>query len=429
MKRILTFAFVGIFCLIGTFAVFAGGQTEASASSSGISVHKRTHIVWVEWWRNEWGDGVMSKLVKGFEAQHPGIAVDLIDHNWWDTHNTEIAMAEAGSEQDVLGMEGIWMSTLDKMGMLQDLGPWLDRESAAYKDRFVRPALVKYHGQIKAIYIYVFPFAVAYNPPMLKAAGLTPATSLPELMSQLHALTNPKKNVFGASLALSSDSAYQAMMTFGLFLAQYGGKFENPDGTAAFNSPAGVLALKYMKDLVDQKVIVPDPLGQSATQTREYFAANETPYTFDGPFITTITKQANPDLDPAFTPPMRTTDGGYLVSGSGLSMSAKSQHKQEAWDFIKYMMSDQVASMMVKVTGLPWGLKSMSTDPFIESSPVLRQAPAMIANPHSILFPVISNADKVQTAFINNIQAAMQGQKSVSQALDDAAAAWNSLAK
>jgi len=429
MRKVGAIVFAIVFFFVCSFAVFAGGQSEATAKAATMSATAKTKIVWVEWWKNEWSSSVMDKLVSGFEAKYPNVTVDVIDHNWWDTHNTEIAMAQAGTQQDVLGMEGVWMSTLDKLGMLENLGPWLDKEGAAYKDRFVGPALVKYRGEIKAIYIYVYPFAVAYNPPMLKAAGLQPATSLTELISQLKTLTDPKKNVYGASLALSSDAAYQAMMTFGLFLAQYGGQFENADGTAAFNSPAGVKALDYMKSLVDQKVIVPDPLAQTAKQTREYFAANETPYTFDGPFITTITKQANPDLTPAYTPPMTTAAGGYVVSGSGLSMSAKSQHKQEAWDFIKYMMSDPVASMMVKVTGLPWGIKSMASDPFVQSSAVLSQAPAMIQNPNSILFPVIPNADKVQTAFINNIQAAVQGQKSVQQALSDAADSWNSLVK
>lgn len=68
-------------------------------------------------------------------------------------------------------------------------------------------------------------------------------------------------------------------MMFGFYLAKYGGKFENPDGTAAFKSTAGISALRCMKSLLDHRVMVPDPLGQSATRTREYLAANETRYT------------------------------------------------------------------------------------------------------------------------------------------------------
>jgi maltose-binding protein MalE len=53
----------------------------------------------------------------------------------------------------------------------------------------------------------------------------------------------------------------------------------------------------------------------------------------------------------------------------------------------------------------------------------------MINAKGTILFPVMSNADKVQAAFASNLQAAIQGQKTVKAALSDAANSWNSLIK
>jgi len=126
---------------------------------------------------------------------------------------------------------------------------------------------------------------------------------------------------------------------------------------------------------------------------------------------------------------MTTTADSYLVGGSGLSMSAMSTHKKEAWEFIKYMMSPAVADTMVKVTGLPWGLKSVANNPYVMKDPVLKQTAAMINAKGTILFPVLANADKVQAAFAANLQAAIQGQKTVQAALADSASSWDSLIK
>lgn len=427
VKRVFVLAVVG-FVFLFTFSVSAGGQKESSAAAASSGA-KKTEVVWAEWWDHEWGLDVMHQLIGNFEKEHPDITVTRVANNWFDTYNKEIEMAQAGQPADVMGMEGIWMSALDKLGALEDIGPFLDKEGQAYKDRFVSPALVKYNGAIKAIYMYVYPFAIAYNPQLLQAAGLKPPSSLPEFAAQLPKLTDPKKNIYGTALPLNSQAAYHIMMIFGLALAQYGGHYVNADGTAAFNSPAGEKALSFMKSLVDNKVIVPGPMGATAQQTREYFASGKIVYTFDGPFITTITAQTNKELVPAYVPKMTTTTDSYIVGGSGLSLSAKSAHKQQAWEFIKYMMSDPVGDTMVKVTGLPWGLKSMANNPFVQKDPVLKETAAMINAKGTILFPVMANADKVQTAFAENVQAAVTGQKSIQAALSDAASEWDTLIK
>ena len=49
-------------------------------------------------------------------------------------------------------MEGIWISALDKLGALEDLGPWFESEGQEYIDRFVNPAFVSYKGEIKSVF-------------------------------------------------------------------------------------------------------------------------------------------------------------------------------------------------------------------------------------------------------------------------------------
>ncbi len=397
MKK--TLCVVGIFLFLSVALVFAAAQ--------------KVEITWTEWWDNEWSVPFMDQLLADFTKQNPNIVVNRIHNPWFDCYNKTLALAQAGTPADVMGMEGVWMSALDKLGALEDLGSWLDGEGSAYKARFSDPALVRYQGNIKAIYMYVYPFAIAYNPDILAAKGLKPPKNLDEFKSQLAAVKDAPKNVYGTALPLSAEASYHIMMIFGLTLAQYGGKYVNPDGTAAFNSDAGRKALAFLKSLIDDKLVAPGPLGMTATETREYFAAGQIAYTYDGPFIATISAQTNKTMKPAFVPQMKTASSAYIVGGSGLSMSAKSAHKKEAWQFIKYMMSDPIADRMMRVTKLPWGLKSITSNPFIKADPILRECPAMINDPKTILFPVTPEADKVQRAFAENVQAALTGQKTL----------------
>ena len=390
---------------------------------------KQVEITWTEWWDSEWGNQNMNDLIANFEAQNPDIKINRIYNGWFDCQNKTISLAQAGTPADVMGMEGVWMSSLDKLGALEDLGPWFKKEGATYQNRFVEPAFVKYQGKVKAIYMYVYPFAIAYNENILKQKGLNPPKSLYEFKNQLKNLRNKKSNSYGIALPLSAEASNHIMCIFGLNLAQFGGKYCNADGTAAFNSKAGMKALEFLKSLVDEDLVVPGYMGMTTVQTREFTGSGQIAYTYDGPFIATIVAQRNKNITMAYVPKMKTVTGGYLVCGSGLAMSAKSTHKAEAWKFIKYMMSDQVAAKMVQTTKLPWGVKSVSKLPYVKKDPILSQCSAMVNDPHTILLPVTPESDKIQASFAENIQAAMLGKKTVKAALSDAAAKWNALVK
>jgi multiple sugar transport system substrate-binding protein len=417
---------VGIMILLSLSALlaFSGGQKEAGAAK-GAAVE----INWTEWWDNEWSVQFMETLLADFQKLKPAIKVNRIHNPWFDCYNKTLALAQAGTPADVMGMEGIWMSALDKLGALEDLGPWYTKEGAAYKNRFVEPALVQYQGKIKSVYMYVYPFAIAYNPNLVTAKGLTPPKNLNEFKSDLAKLREPAKNIYGTALPLSAEASYHIMMIFGLTLAQYGGTYVNADGTAAFNSAAGRKAVAFLKSLVDEKLVAPGPLGMTATETREYFSAERIAFTYDGPFIAVIAAQTNKTIKPAFVPQMKTESSAYIVGGSGLSMSAKSSHKQQAWEFIKYMMSDEIADRMMRVTKLPWGIKGIEKNDFIKADPILRECPAMINDPKTLIFPVTPEADRVQRSFAENIQAALSGAKGIDEALATAESEWNALVK
>ncbi|GAJ24532.1 unnamed protein product, partial [marine sediment metagenome] len=86
----------------------------------------------------------------------------------------------------------------------------------------------------------------------------------------------------------------------------------------------------------------------------ELFSAEQVPMQLTGPFLKTQAIERDPEMEGniALTPPFKDVTSGYLITGSGVSLSSQSEHPELAWEFIKHLLSDKVASKMVKEKSL-----------------------------------------------------------------------------
>jgi ABC-type glycerol-3-phosphate transport system substrate-binding protein len=110
-------------------------------------------------------------------------------------------------------------------------------------------------------------------------------------------------------------------------------------------------------------------------------------------------------------------------------MNAKSQHKEEAWAFIKYLYSADVAVKMTKTISLPWATKAAMDSLKGSDDPILRYIPDFANQDakHNVLFPVLPEAEKLVDSFKLAFQQAVTGQKDTKVALDEAAATWKEI--
>jgi maltose-binding protein MalE len=83
---------------------------------------------------------------------------------------------------------------------------------------------------------------------------------------------------------------------------------------------------------------------------------------------------------------------------------------------------------MTKKVSLVWATKASVDSLQTTDDPVLRQVPAILnTDPqHNIIYPNLPNMEKLQDDFGQEFQAALSGQKTAKQALDDAAKVWQS---
>ena len=384
-----------------------------------------TELKWLQWWVNEWGPDNHASLIAGFEKENPDIKVTVIDSPYPQMAGKLNAAAASGdASYDLFGVEAGWISGLVKLGYIEKLDAWLNRDKA-FADGLVETARRRLAGSTYSLCLYMIPYHFAYNVDAFQKKGLQPPRSWDEFVTVLRALRDKSQNRYGMSLTLS-EPGFLMTRYFGYRLAQEGGRWIDNDGKVVFNSPEGVAALTFWKSLYGMDLVVPGSLGENQTQMLEYLAAGQVDTIIDGPFIWSKAKQISPNIRLAYAPPWKLKTGGYQWACSGIGVSSKSPNKEAAWKFVQYLYSPTVSVQMTKTISLPWATKAAMASLSGSSDPILRYVPDFSTQDtrSNLLMPVLPEGARLGEAFKIAFQDGVTGKKSPQAALDEAAAVW-----
>ncbi|MCZ7583637.1 MAG: sugar ABC transporter substrate-binding protein [Deltaproteobacteria bacterium] len=382
---------------------------------------------WLEWWDPEFSVETMDQLVAGFEEMYPNIKINRTAVPWGNMYENLVTSAQSPTAMyDVVGMEWIWMTGLDKLGLFEDLGPWIAQAPEEWQAQRVPGTAVQWAGMTEMIYWYILPYGLAYNIDMLEAAGVEPPTNWDDFVAAAEALRNEDAGVYGFAISAGQNNSAVYFYLADL-MQQLGGHFLDEEGNPNFTSPEGVQAMEMWKEFYDAGLAVPGSLAETHTSTREYFSTGRIAMIWDGPFIGTIAHQVNPDMRVAYAPAWQNETGGYMWSGSGLAMAANSEHKEEAWLFLQYLLSPEVAVMMTEATSIPYGCNVVLDEVLATSEdPILREIPAMLTQDpeYNYFQQPIPEYETTHDTLMLAIQEILAGDKSAQEALDEAAAVW-----
>ena len=201
------------------------------------------------------------KHVASFEAANPGVDVKLEVVNWQQMHDTTVQRIAAGAMPDLVNTATIWLPEWVDAGGIKEVTP--DLISDAVRADIV-PSLLElgasYQGKSYGLPIAAAGRGLFFNEDLLKQAGYDAAPTdwagLKEAITKIQSTTGQ----FGFGY---DAKGVQAFRYFGYFLWNNGGDFFNADGTAAFNSEAGVEALAYLVELAGTNAI-PAPAGNQS---------------------------------------------------------------------------------------------------------------------------------------------------------------------
>lgn len=372
------------------------------------------------------------EFVEEFNNTHPNIKVIVDNTTAGETYQKLALTTESGNPPDVFMT--YWTTGAASNGLLYDLSGFIEKEGQAWFDSFVEPAWTfnVYGGKYYGVPFRVAPVSVIVNKNMFENAGLDlPANdwNWEDFLETARKLTNKDAGEYGYCLTGSAES-HGTDAQFYPFLFSNDGKMITPEGLAGFNTPEGVEALQWMVDIVQSGEVVPPGTTSASNNTCiDMLAADKVAMWIDASLWLGFIRAGRPEVNITLaTMPqgkIASTDNG----GTGLSMAAKTKHPEEAWEFLKFMTSDDIMKRWAMAASFAPGNKAVLGDPEFLANPENATVAYMLENYKIWPLSHYPDSANLEGKLRNYLQAAYLGEMTTQEALDAAAVEWDSILK
>jgi trehalose/maltose transport system substrate-binding protein len=402
---------------VGTVASLAAAGCSSSGGGAGkqVSASAKQTIVFATQGLGAEGTATQA-AVKAFEKIHRNIHVTILTLS----PTSDVAYQQltqrftAGSSTpDVITSDVIWPVTFARPGWLANMSKFKPDTSAFFPGQM---ATGMYKGGIYAIPWFINAEGLYYRTDLIK----TPPTTTAQLFKDAQAAmkADPKLK---EGLAFEGDKYEGAVTAF----QSFGGQIA-PSNLSNINTPANKAVLTMMYDAVHTAHIAPTAVSTwEESNVQSAWLSGQTPFALNWPYIFALSQGSNPAYpavkDKTGWMPFPNPAGQPQASlgGDDLVMNAKSTHQAAAWEFIKYLTSNQAQIARAIAAGDPPAVKSAYTPQLYATAPYFKQEQAVFnaATPR----PVTPVYTQISTQLQTMISSVLSGQASPSAALSTTA--------
>ncbi len=369
------------------------------------------------------------EFVKEFEASHPNIKVNTVDVPGEESYNKILLQHQGGNPPDVFWTH--WPLAAATGGIAENLDPYIEKAGGqAFVDRFMSGPWTwgSWKGSQYAIPWRAGASVVYFNKDLLDAANLeTPKEgwTWDDFSRYCKALTKPDGSQYGfALIGAATDPGTE--WNYWPFLLQAGGQILK-DNRAAFNSPEGVAALQYLVDMINtDKVAPPGTASNDVNQVIDLFVSGKAAMWMNGPWYIGTMKATYPDVKVSVAPMPKGVKGGSISGGTGMAIAKLSKHKEEAWELVQFLTSDENLTKWAVAFEHVAPNKAAANDPFYKE-PNMAAAMAQQLSDETVPANYYPETDQLNQIMRTYLQAAYLKQLTPKEALDKAAAEWDAI--
>ncbi|OXM13550.1 ABC transporter substrate-binding protein [Paenibacillus herberti] len=283
-------------------------------------------------------------IVSAFNKKYPNITVNAVNAPTSEIDQKITSMAAGKQPLDVLFTDSTRNLSFSSKGLLEDLGPYLEKSDINLERDYYVKSLSdhKYQGKLHGLPILNMTYFIYYNKDLFDAAKLPYPTNdwtIDQFKETAIKLTDAKKNQFGYNLRPWVGTHFLA------WSYAMGGQYFSEDGKQALvTSPGSVKAMQFLKDMVYTDKTAPAPTAQSASQAGGVaFESGNLAMNWSGSWDIAGTEKTPSKW--AFkwgvAMPPKGENGSYpIIISNAWGMYSKSKNKDAAWDFIHWWMSD-----------------------------------------------------------------------------------------
>jgi ABC-type glycerol-3-phosphate transport system substrate-binding protein len=343
-----------VLVLVAALAVPVISITTASAQD----------VVTIEFWDNQQAESGLSQYQQAavdlFEQSHPNIKVDVVTIPYTEYQDRLTIAVRGGTPPDVSTVDQIWNAAFATSTAIIPLDDYVAASDSVKEENFFPGAWASaaLEDQVWGIpfNIDVWQFTF-YNKTLLDAAGVDPQSLVTwdGLKAAGEALTDAQNGKYG--IGLFAHLGEDTVVVMNSFVYSNGGSVLHDDGTCALDEPEAVDALNYLVSLLPY---APEGAANNASDNMRQLFLNGSLATEWWPALEQPTL-FNSDLDWDFvngTAPEGKTPVGTL-GGWNLVIYDKSQHKDEAWQFVEFMTSPEINGQVVDL--IPANVEAATT--------------------------------------------------------------------
>ncbi|MDJ0535576.1 MAG: sugar ABC transporter substrate-binding protein [Xenococcaceae cyanobacterium MO_207.B15] len=407
----------------------------------GCSGAKSDNSAELEFWTMQLApkfNDYFAELNGNFETENQDTEIRWIDIPWSAMESKILTAISANTAPDLVNLNPNFASQLATRNAWLDLDEVINPEDKAiYLPNIWQASSIKVcqenqcEQDIFGIPWYLTTRVTIYNQQLLQQAGITqpPKTyaELKQVAQQVKAQTG-KYAFFITFVPTDSGEVLESMVQMGVRLI-------DEEGKAAFDTPEGIAAFRYWVELYQQKLLPPEVLTQGHRFGVELYQAGETALLSSGAeFLSAIANNAPTIAEVSAAAPQITGKTGKKnVAVMNLAIPRNTEKPKEALKYALYVTNTenqlefaQQANVLPSTTeAVKQYINNLEQETTTTPIQQARKVSAMQLKDAEVLIPAMDNLQLLQKAIYENLQSAMLGEKTVEQAVKDAASEWN----
>jgi multiple sugar transport system substrate-binding protein len=264
-----------------------------------------------------------------------------------------------------------------------------------------------------------------YNKALFDAAGVEYPNAdwtWNDLRAAAQKLTIPDQGVYGIAAWLTDQQGYYNT------IAQAGGNVVSPDGAqSGYDDPNSIEGLRFWTDLIKEGVS-PTHRQMIDTEPKQMFQSGNVAMFYGGSWQAVSLASTPPLADSLGVAPLPAgEEDTTIIHGLGNAINANTACAEEAWEFVKFLSSQEAAETMA-ASGIVIPAYEGSQQGWLDAFPQLDLQTAFLDQvDQATPFPVSENTAEWQALEKEMLPAAWTGERPVDEVARDLAAAMDSV--
>ena len=377
-------------------------------------------------------------LNSSFQTDNQDIKIRWIDIPWSAMESKILTAISANTAPDLVNLNPNFASQLASRNAWLDLDEVITPEAkAVYLPNIWQASSIEIcqenrcEQDIFGLPWYLTTRVTIYNQKLLQEAGITKSPETYAELKQVAKEVKSKTGKYAFFITFVPGDSGEVLES----MVQMGVKLIDESGKAAFDTPEGIAAFRYWVKLYQEKLLPPEVLTQGHRYGVELYQAGETALLASGAeFLSAISNNAPTIAQVSAAAPQITGKTGKKnVAVMNLAIPRNTEKPDEALQYALYITNTKnQLEFAQQANVLPSTKEAVkqyiaNLEQEANTTPLqqARKVSALQLQDAEVLIPAMDNLQMLQKTIYENLQAAMLKEKTVEQAVKDAASGWN----